>query len=336
MKHLQSKKHAKGMDVFSVRALAKVVINQNCLWPVNQTFADKLLRTSKRLIRYIALYSMAGVAMEGRMIRIPSSSLDVGFVDACAAYLTPKMSLSQVRPSGANLRRVTIEPKSTRALTDRPSASSFLEEDNIAEASALKIDLVVPVFQPLRGETGRTWFAIEYGITTDNSSLMSSESAVEREDSDEEIMSLDLGPEPFDPLVQDCLPSDEYLDDLQQGLIPGGSEPRSMEYDPLNQEMPVRPSLIDTMRRDMETKTDTWEDPPMSPERAPAPTIGFSYDYMTDEPPAIQRIAEAPMHSSPYKDPPKLRARGSGLARPNSRPYSHGKKPCTPKGDSDI
>ena len=37
---------------------------------------------------------------------------------------------------------------------------------------------------------------------------------------------------------------------------------------------------------------------------------------MIDEPPAIQRIAEAPMHSSPYKDPPKLRARGSGLARP--------------------
>ena len=90
------------------------------------------------------------------MFRIPSSSMDVGFIDACAAYLTPKMSLSQVRPSGANLRRVAIEPKPTLAPTERPSASTYREEDNIAEATALKIDLVTPVFQPLRGETGRT------------------------------------------------------------------------------------------------------------------------------------------------------------------------------------
>ena len=250
------------------------------------------------------------------MLIIPSSSMDVGFIDACAAYLTPKMSLSQVRPSGANLRRVAIEPKPTRVLPERPSASTYREEDNIAEATALKIDLVTPVFQPLRGETGRTWFAIEYGITTDNSSLMSSESAAEREDSDEEIMSFDLGPEPFDPLVPERLPSDEYLDDLQQGLIPGGSEARVMDYNPVTHEMPVRKSLIDTMRQDMETTVDTREDTPMSPERAPAPTIGFSYDYATDEPPTIQRIAEAPMHSSPYQDPPKLRMRSSGLARP--------------------
>ena len=96
VKHLQSKQHSKGMDIFRARALAKEIVNQNCFWPVNQTFADKLLCTSKRLIRYVALYSMAGVAMEGRMFRIPSSSMDVGFIDACAAYLTPKMSLSQV------------------------------------------------------------------------------------------------------------------------------------------------------------------------------------------------------------------------------------------------
>ena len=166
------------------------------------------------------------------------------------AYLTPKMSLSQVRPSGANLRRVAIEPKPTRTPTERPSTSTFLEEDNIAEATALKIDLVTPVFQPLRGETGRTWFAIEYGITTDNSSLMSSDSAAERVDPDEEIMSFDLGPEPFEPFVQGRLPSDEWLDDHQQRLISGGSEPKVMEYDPVTHEMPVRPSLIDTMRTD--------------------------------------------------------------------------------------
>ena len=48
-------------------------------------------------------------------------------------------------------------------------------------------------------------------------------------------------------------------------------------------------------------------DTPMSPESSPDPTIGFSYDYMRDEPPAIQRIVEAPTHSSPYQEPPKLR-----------------------------
>ena len=266
------------------------------------------------------------------MFRIPSSSMDVGFIDACAAYLTPKMSLSQVRPSGASLRRVAIEPKPTRSPTERPSASTYREEESIAEATALKIDLVTPVFQPLRGETGRTWFAIEYGIRTDNSSLMSSESATEREDSDEEIMSFDLEPEPYDPFVQERLPSDEWLDDLQQGLIPGGLEPKVMEYDPVTQEMPVRPSLIDTMRQDMETKVDTWDATPMSPERAPTPTIGFSYDYTTDEPPAIQRIGEAPMHSSPHPDPPKLRASaGPALLAPRPRSMSVPLTPTTVK-----
>ena len=311
------------MDIFRARALAKDIIHQNCFWPVNQTFADKLVRTSKRLIRYVVLYSMAGVAMEGRMFRIPLSSMDVGLINACAAYLTPKMSLSQVRPSGASLRRVAIEPKPTRSPTEGPSASTYREEENIAEATALKIDLVTPVFQPLRGETGRTWIAIEYGITTDNSSLMSSESATEREDSDEEILSFDLGPEPYDPFVQECLPSDEWLDDHQQGLVPGGSEPKGMEYDPVDQEMPVRPSLIDTMCQDMETKVDTWDATPMSPERAPTPTIDFLYDYTTDEPPAIQRIGEAPMHSSPHPDPPKLCARaGPALLAPRPRSTS--------------
>ena len=228
VKHLQSKQHSKGMDVIRARALAKDIVQQNCFWPVNQTFADKLLRTSKRLIPYVVLYSMAGVAMEGRMFRIPSSSMDVGFIDACAAHLTPKMVLSQVLPSGANLRRVAIEPRPTRSPTERPSASTYRDDENVAEASALKMDLLTPLFQPLRGETGRTWFANEYEITPDNSSLMSSESATERDDSDEEILSFDLGPEPYDPFVQERLPSDEWLDDLQQGLIPLGSEPKVM------------------------------------------------------------------------------------------------------------
>ena len=276
---------------------------------------------------------MAGVAMEGRMFRIPSSSMDVGFVDACAVHLTPKMALSQVLPSGANLRRIAIEPRTTRSPTERPSASTYRDEDeNVAEASALQMDLVTPLFQPLRGETGRTWFTNEYGITPDNSSLMSSESATERDDSDEEILSFDLGPEPYDPFVQERLPSDEWLDDLQQGLIPPGSEPKVMEFDPETHEMPVRPSLIDTMRQDMAPKVDTWDTAPMSPERASTPTIGFSYDYTTDEPPTIQRIAEAPTHASPHPDLPKLRARpGPALLAPRPRSTSVPLTPTTVK-----
>ena len=171
VKHLQSKQHAKGMDVICALALAKEIVQQNCYWPVSQTFADKLLRTSKRLIRYVALYSIAGVAMQGHMFRIPSISMDIGFIDACAAHLTPKMSLSQVLPSGANLRRVTITSRPMRSPTQRPSTSTYRDEENVAEASALKMDLVTPLFQPLRDETGRAWFTNEYGITSDTSSL---------------------------------------------------------------------------------------------------------------------------------------------------------------------
>ena len=132
-----------------MHALAKAIVNQNCFRPVNQTFAEKLLCTSKRLIRYIALYSMAGLAMSGRIFRIPSSHVDVGFIDACAEF--------QVRPNGCNLRRVAIQPTPTRAPPERPSASSYQEEDRIAVATTLSTDLVTPVFQPLRGGTGRIW-----------------------------------------------------------------------------------------------------------------------------------------------------------------------------------
>ena len=75
--------------------------------------------------------------------------MDVGFIDACAAHLTPKMALSQVLPSGANLRRVAIETRPTRPPTERPSASTYQEDENVAEASAIKMDLLTPLFQPL-------------------------------------------------------------------------------------------------------------------------------------------------------------------------------------------
>ena len=89
--------------------------------------ADKLLSASKRLIRYIALYSMAGVAMENRLFRIHPNARDTPFMDACAAFLTPKMDLSQVMLSGCHLRRFAQPPANQLAVADRPSASDYPE-----------------------------------------------------------------------------------------------------------------------------------------------------------------------------------------------------------------
>ena len=70
---------------------------------------------------------MAGVAIENRLFRIPPSAKDTTFIDACAAFLTPKMNLSQVMPSGCNLRRVAIEPTNQIVEPERPSASTYSE-----------------------------------------------------------------------------------------------------------------------------------------------------------------------------------------------------------------
>ena len=154
VRHLQSKQHTKGLDVFRGRTLAKQEVNQNCFWPLNQIFADKLLRASKRLLHYVALYSMAGVAIEGHVFRIPSSARDTTFIDACAAFLTPKMTLSQVLPSGCNLRCITVQPRHQLAVPERPSASTYNEEENV-DPSTMQMALATPVFQPCRGETGK-------------------------------------------------------------------------------------------------------------------------------------------------------------------------------------
>ena len=250
VRNLQSNQHAKGLDVFRGRTLAKQVVNQNCFWPVNQTLVDKLLHASKRLLRYVALYSMAGVAIEGRVFRIPPSARDTTFIDACAAFLTPKMALSQVLPSGCQLRRVTVQPRHQLTVPDRPSASTYNEEE-IVDPSTMQMALATPAFQPYRDETGRAWMASEYGIAADTSSLISSTSGTERDDTDEEVLSFDLGPEPFEPTDPGRLSSDEWLDDFQQGLVPGGSEPRTMDNTKYLA-MPKKPSLIDLMRKDIE------------------------------------------------------------------------------------
>ena len=221
VRHLQSRQHAQGIEFNVGRRVAKQIANQNCFWPVNQTMADKLLRASKRIIRYVALYYMAGVAMETKLFCIPPTARDTPFIDACAAFLTPKINLNQMMPSGCNLRRVAHPPDNQLAVADRPSASDYQEEESVVDPADMQMALAIPAFQPYRGATGRVWLAEEYGIAVDTSSLLSS--ATEREDTDYEICSFDMGPEPFEPTGQNRLPSDEWLDDHQQGLEPGGS-----------------------------------------------------------------------------------------------------------------
>ena len=189
------------------------------------------------------------------------------------AFLTPKMDLSQVMPSGCNLRRVAHPPEQQLAVPERPSTSDYQEEENTLDPEDMHMAITVPVFQLYRGATGRAWMAQEYGLAVDTSSLLSS--GTERNETDDKICSFDLGPEPFDPAGQIRLPSDEWLDDHQQGLEPGGSEPRQ-EYYAKFKVMPQKPSLLDMMRTDMEENETTV--PPQSPECALTPTIGFASD----------------------------------------------------------
>ena len=319
VKHLMTPCHARGMSETLSRKVAKQVANQNCFWPITQLMADKLLVASKRLIRYIALYSMAGVAMETKLFRIHPNTRDTPFMEACAAFLTPKMDLSQVMPSGCQFRRVAQPPSNVPALSDRPSASDFSEEVLTITPDEMRAAVTTPVFQPYRGETGRTWMKEEYGVIMDTSSIMSTET--ERDDTDDEVCSFDLGPEPFDPSTLSRLPSDEWLDDHQQGLHPGSSEPRFVP-DERFLTMPVKPSLLDLMRSDLET--NELQKPPSMPVRAPQTTMNWDFDYVRDEPPTVQRVQNEPQpHSTPRAEPrtthPRLRP---AIAPPRPRAQS--------------
>ena len=284
VKHLMSPPHARGVELTLGRKVAKQIANQNSYWPVTQVMADKLLSASKRLIRYIALYSMAGVAMENRLFRIHPNARDTPFMEACAAFLTPNMSLSQVMPSGCHFRWVAQPPSNLLAVAERPSASDYQEEQLTITPDEMRAAVTTPVFQPYSGETGRAWVAKEYGVTMDTSSFMSSE--YERDETDDEILSFDLGPEPIEPGHPTRLPSDEWLDDHQQGLHPGGSEPR---HDPYAKymAMPNPPSIMDMMRNDMDTGELDRAPPPRA--RAPPQTIRWDFDFVRDEPPLLLR-----------------------------------------------
>ena len=129
---------------------------------------------------------------------------------------------------------------------------------------------------------------------------MSSET--ERDDTDDEILSFDLGPEPYEPGQPTRLPSDEWLDDHQQGLHPGSSEPR---YDPYDKylAMPNQASIMDMMRSDMETGELNKAPPPRA--RAPPQTIRWDFDFVRDEPPPVKRLTEDPVQTSTPRAEPR-------------------------------
>ena len=231
---------------------------------------------------------MAGVAMENRLFRIHLNARDTPFMEACVAFLTPKMSLSQVMPSGCHFRRVTQPPSNLLAVADRPSASDYQEEQMTVTPDEMRAAVTTPVFQPYSGETGRAWVAKEYGVTMDT--FMSSE--YERDETDDEILSFDLGPEPIEPGHPTRLLSDEWLDDHQQGLHPGSSEPR---YDPYAKylAMPNPPSI---MRNDMDTGELDKAPPPRA--RALPQTIRWDFDFVRDEPPPVKRLTQDPVQTS--------------------------------------
>ena len=236
---------------------------------------------------------MAGVAMENKLFRIHPNARDTPFMEACAAFLTPKMSLSQVIPSGCHFRRVAQPSPDLLALTDRPSASDYQEEVLSITPDDMREAVTTPVFQPYSGETGRAWMAKEYGVTMDTSSFMSSE--YERDAADDEILSFDLGPEPIEPGHTTRLPSDEWLDDHQQGLHPGSSEPR---YDPYTKylAMPNPPSIMDLMRNDMDMGARDKSPPPRA--RASPQTVRWDFDFVRDEPPPVKRLQQDPAQTS--------------------------------------
>ena len=151
VKHLMSPPHARGMSEILARKVSKQVANQNCYWLITQLMADKMLSASKRLIHYIALYSMAGVAMENRLFRIHPNTRDTPFMEACAAFLTPKMDLSQVMPSGCQFRRVAQPATNVPALSDRPRASDFPEEVLTVTPDEMRAAVTTPCSNPTEG-----------------------------------------------------------------------------------------------------------------------------------------------------------------------------------------
>ena len=84
--------------------------------------------------------------MESKLFRIHPTARATPFIDACAAFLTPKMNLSQVMWSGCNLRRVALPNQ--LAVADRPSASDCQEEESVADPADMHMALAIPAFQP--------------------------------------------------------------------------------------------------------------------------------------------------------------------------------------------
>ena len=95
--------------------------------------------------------------------------------------------------------------------------------------------------------------------------------------------------------------------------------------------MTNKTSILDMMRNDMEKDEIV---PPQSPEHALTPTIGFDNDYTMDEPPVIQRITEAPQHSTLYSTLVRRAQRRAQRTAKNTSVFGRERKPEIPPASS--
>ena len=117
------------------------------------------------------------------------------------------------------------------------------------------------------------------------------------------------------------------MDDYQQGLVPGGSEPRNLDYNKYLA-MPRKPSILDMMRQEIDDSDEVHLHHQSA--RTLQPVDSSMTTLQTHLYSAyIQRVVDAPMHSTPYPDPPTLSARSGPTLLP-PRPCSSS-VPTTPK-----
>ena len=140
-------------------------------------------------------------------------------------------------PSGCHLRRIALPPADQPALSDRPSASDYPEEQLTITPDEMRVEphqCSNPTGVPA---VGPGW---PRNMTMDTSSLMSSE----RDETDDEIVSFDLG-----PLTSQMTQTDYHQTNgsmITQGLHPGSSEPHYAPFESYKA-MPNQKSIMDMM-----------------------------------------------------------------------------------------
>ena len=158
IRHLRTRQHARSMELNLKRDVSKQIANQNCFWPVNQTMADKLLRASKRIIRYVTLYS-ARCSHGIEIIPHPPQHKRYAIHRFLRGVLNDEDGLESSNAKWLpSTIKVALPSASQLAVEDRPSASDY-KEDVLIDPTDMHMAVSAPVFQPYRSATGRAWMA---------------------------------------------------------------------------------------------------------------------------------------------------------------------------------